>query len=131
MSLDYSAQTTADDINQNSKSQIIRHSSTSKAPTEIQRQMSSSPSFANAPVSAISAYLKHLFGLNAKTTKRSLSEEAECGSPESLEEWLRQGSNPNELDAYGYTPLVNASLRYCTLRTINKFNVFVIYFCLF
>jgi len=32
-----------------------------------------------------------MLGLNAKTTKRSLSEEAECGSPESLEEWLRQG----------------------------------------
>jgi hypothetical protein len=73
--------------------------------------MSSSPSFVTAPVSTISAYLKHMLGLNAKTTKRSLSEEAECGSPESLEEWLRQGSNPNEYDAYGYTPLVNASLR--------------------
>ena len=68
--------------------------------------MSSSPSFVTAPVTAIGAYLKHMLGLNAKTTKRSLSEEAECGSPDSIAEWLRTGSDPNELDAYGYTPLV-------------------------
>lgn len=80
---------------------------------EINRQLSASPSLTSAPVSAVTAYLKHLLGLNAKTTKRSLSEEAECGSPESLSEWLRQGSNPNEIDGYGYTPLINACLRGC------------------
>lgn len=79
---------------------------------ELTRQMSASPSL-TTPVSAIGSYLKQLLGMNAKTTKRSLSEEAECGSPESLSEWLRQGSNPNEIDPYGYTPLVNASLRGC------------------
>ena len=66
--------------------------------------------------SSISAYLnplKNLFGIHPKTTKRSLSEEAECGSPESLSEWLRRGSDVNEVDPYGYTPLVNASLRGC------------------
>jgi hypothetical protein len=80
----------------------------------INRSISTSPSSTTtpqSPVVAIASYIKHLFGLNAKTTKRSLSEEAECGSPESLSEWLRQGSDPNEVDAYGYTPLVNASLR--------------------
>jgi len=115
MSLDLSAQhSTPDnlvDANSSSARTIIRQSSTSSIKTDLTKQMSSSPSFVTAPVSTISAYLKHMLGLNAKTTKRSLSEEAECGSPESLEEWLRQGSNPNEYDAYGYTPLVNASLR--------------------
>lgn len=52
--------------------------------------------------------------MNPKITKRSLSEEAECGSPESLIEWLRKGADPNEVDPYGYTPLVNACLRGCT-----------------
>lgn len=80
---------------------------------ELHRQMSASPSL-STPVNAISSYLKQLLGMNAKITKRSLSEEAECGSPESLGEWLRQGSDPNEIDPYGYTPLVNASLRGCT-----------------
>lgn len=80
---------------------------------ELHRQMSVSPSSLSMPVSAISAYLKSLLGMNAKTTKRSLSEEAECGTPESLTEWLRLGSDPNEVDAYGYTPLVNCSLRGC------------------
>ena len=82
------------------------------ASTELTRQTSASPSLTSAPVSAITHYLKHLLGLNAKTTKRTLSEEAECGSPESLAEWLRLGSDPNEIDAYGYTPLVNACLRF-------------------
>lgn len=80
---------------------------------ELHRQMSVSPSFPSTPVSSISNYLKNLLGFNAKTTKRSLSEEAECGSPESLIEWLRKGSDPNEIDPYGYTPLVNACLRGC------------------
>lgn len=65
------------------------------------------------PVQTVTAYLKNLLGLSAKPTKRTLSEEAECGSPDSLREWLRQGSDPNEIDPYGYTPLVNACLRGC------------------
>lgn len=79
------------------------------------------------PVQAVTAYLKNLLGLTAKPTKRSLSEEAECGSPDSLREWLRQGSDPNEVDAYGYTPLVNACLRGCkrsvTVLMANGANV--------
>lgn len=78
---------------------------------QYQRQ-SSGGSTGSTPVQTVTAYLKHLLGLSAKPTKRSLSEEAECGSPDSIGEWLRQGSNPNEFDAYGYTPLVNACLRY-------------------
>lgn len=106
-----------------SKPKLIRTSTTPSASSletppksnDIHRtnSMSASPSTATTPVSAISAYLKNLLGLNAKITKRSLSEEAECGTPESLTEWLRQGSDPNEIDPYGYTPLVNACLRGC------------------
>lgn len=51
--------------------------------------------------------------MSVKPTKRTLSEEAECGTPESISEWLRQGASPNEVDPYGYTPLVNACLRGC------------------
>lgn len=87
-------------------------STTPRSNSEIHRHMhSSSPSIANASMNAVTSYLKHLLGLNAKPTKRSLSEEAECGSPDSLSEWVRQGSDPNETDAYGYTPLINACLR--------------------
>ncbi len=111
---------TVDDNNNNTtttKAKNIIHNNKSDL-----QNMSSSPSSSSTqhhtgssgPVTAISSYLKHLFGLNAKTTKRTLSEEAECGSPESIQEWLRQGSNANECDAYGYTPLVNACLRGCT-----------------
>jgi ankyrin repeat protein len=82
--------------------------------------MSASPSssIGNTPISSITHYLKNLLGLNYKTTKRSLSEEAECGAPDSLQEWLRLGSDPNEIDAYGYTPLVNACLRGC-IRSVR------------
>lgn len=122
MSLDLSVQSKVDDLNSTTGNKLIRHSSqpssTKSDPqqqqqqNQVQRQMSSSPSFASASVTALGAYLKHLFGLNAKTTKRSLSEEAETGLPESIEEWVRQGSDPNEVDDYGYTPLVNACLRF-------------------
>lgn len=104
-----------------SKTKLIRTSTVPASNTygtppksnELHRQMSASPSSLTTPVSAISSYFKNLLGMNAKTTKRSLSEEAECGTPESLTEWLRQGSDPNEIDAYGYTPLVNCSIRGC------------------
>ncbi len=60
-------------------------------------------------------------------TKRTLAEEAECGSVEGIKCWLREGINrlirKNELfiylfvgadinaaDAYGYTPLMNAAM---------------------
>ena len=82
--------------------------------------------FGTSPTAAainsyVMAPLKHLFGIHPKPTKRSLSEEAECGSPESLSEWLRRGSDVNEVDPYGYTPLVNASLRF-----VQQFQTFFV-----
>ncbi len=43
---------------------------------EIKKQtsISVSPSALASPVSTLSSYLKHLLGINAKTTKRSLNE---------------------------------------------------------
>ncbi|CAF1034269.1 unnamed protein product [Brachionus calyciflorus] len=51
---------------------------------------------------------KYLLGYHSKT-KRSLAEEAECGDECSVNTWIREGYAPDELDAYGYTPLLNAS----------------------
>ena len=51
-----------------------------------------------------------LFGYHNKT-KRTLSEEAECGDEVSVCTWIKNdGVNPNETDAYGYTPLLNATV---------------------
>ena len=89
---------------------------------DFQRQNSAAaaPSLVTAPVSVVASYLRHMLGFGHKTTKRSLSEEAESGSPDSISEWLRNGSDPNEKDAYGYTPLVNACMRGCvkSVRTL-------------
>ena len=52
---------------------------------------------------------RYLLGYHAKT-KRSLSEEAECGNETSVCSWIRDGCDPNEVDAYGYTPLLNAAV---------------------
>jgi ankyrin repeat protein len=43
-------------------------------------------------------------------TKRSLPEEAECGSLDGIKCWLREGADINASDAYGYTPLMNAAM---------------------
>jgi ankyrin repeat protein len=43
-------------------------------------------------------------------TKRSLAEEAECGSVDGIKCWLREGADINAADAYGYTPLMNAAM---------------------
>ena len=51
---------------------------------------------------------RYLLGYSAKT-KRSLSEEAECGNETSVMSWIRDGCDPNEVDAYGYTPMLNAA----------------------
>ena len=51
---------------------------------------------------------RYVFGIHAKT-KRSLSEEAEIGDEDSVNSWIISGVDPNELDAYNYTPLINAS----------------------
>jgi len=70
-------------------------------------------SITTAPVSTITEYIKYMLGFNSAPTKRSLSEEAESGTPDSIGEWLRRGSCVNEIDPYGYTPLINCSLRGC------------------
>jgi len=45
-----------------------------------------------------------------RKTKRSLPEEAECGSVDGIKCWLREGADINAPDAYGYTPLMNAAM---------------------
>lgn len=51
-----------------------------------------------------------LFGYHNKT-KRTLSEEAECGDEVSVCTWIKNdGVDPNDVDAYGYTPLLNATV---------------------
>lgn len=66
--------------------------------------------------SLLTSYMAHpsetikrfIFGIHSKT-KRSLAEEAESGDELSVTSWIREGADPNEQDAYGYTPLLNAS----------------------
>jgi hypothetical protein len=59
-------------------------------------------------MSSPSEAINYLLGYRQKT-KRSLAEEAECGDETSVCSWIRDGCDPNELDAYGYTPLLNAA----------------------
>jgi len=59
-------------------------------------------------MSSPSEAIHYLLGYRQKT-KRSLAEEAECGDETSVCSWIRDGCDPNELDAYGYTPLLNAA----------------------
>jgi ankyrin repeat protein len=54
------------------------------------------------------AIRRYVFGLHDKT-KRSLAEEAESGDEVSVASWIREGVDPNECDAYGYSPLLNAA----------------------
>jgi hypothetical protein len=49
-----------------------------------------------------------LFGMHMKT-KRCLAEEAESGDETCVGSWIQEGCDPNELDNYGYTPLLNAA----------------------
>jgi ankyrin repeat protein len=51
---------------------------------------------------------RYFFG--PQKTKRSLSEEAECGDEFATKAWIRDGFDPNAFDAYGYTPLLNAAV---------------------
>lgn len=50
-----------------------------------------------------------MLGYHTKT-KRTLPEEAESGDEVSVCTWIKNGVNPNDTDAYGYTPLLNASI---------------------
>ncbi|CAF0778259.1 unnamed protein product [Brachionus calyciflorus] len=72
------------------------------------RSISTAPglySYVTGPKQALERYL---LGYHNKT-KRSLAEEAECGDESSVNTWIQEGYDPDELDAYGYTPLLNAS----------------------
>lgn len=62
-----------------------------------------------------------IFGIHSKT-KRTLAEEAESGDELSVSSWIRDGADPNERDAYGYTPLLNASAngRYKAVKNLIK-----------
>ena len=63
-------------------------------------------SYMNSPKEALQRFF---FGYHSKT-KRSLTEEAECGDELSVQSWTKDGVDPNQLDEYGYTPLLNASV---------------------
>lgn len=77
-----------------------------KPPMVINRSISISPNFYSFP-SPRDVISRYLFGYHNKT-KRSLAEEAESGDEISVCSWIKDGCDPNELDAYGYTPLLNA-----------------------
>lgn len=52
---------------------------------------------------------RYILGVHEKT-KRCLAEEAESGDNLSILSWIKDGSDVNEYDAYGYTPLINAAI---------------------
>jgi ankyrin repeat protein len=72
----------------------------------LSNSISTSPSFLNSPKEALQRFF---FGYHSKT-KRSLTEEAECGDEFSVQSWTKAGVDPNTVDEYGYTPLLNASV---------------------
>jgi len=81
----------------------------------LNRSQSVTPAFYSYMVSNPKQVIeRYLFGIHPKT-KRSLAEEAESGDDNSLSSWIREGVNPNEIDRYGYTPLLNA----CVLGRFN------------
>jgi len=64
------------------------------------------------PVSWIKTIPDLIVGLfhSPQKSKRSLPEEAECGTVDGIKCWLREGADINAPDAYGYTPLMNAAM---------------------
>ncbi|CAF1605151.1 unnamed protein product [Rotaria magnacalcarata] len=64
------------------------------------------------PLSWIKTTTDLFFNLfnTAQKTKRSLPEEAECGSLDGIKCWIREGTDIDATDAYGYTPLINAAM---------------------
>lgn len=78
---------------------------------KVNRSISYSPTtlYSSLP-SPREVIARYLFGYRVPNkTKRSLAEEAECGDEVSVCTWIRDGSDPNEADHYGYTPLLNAA----------------------
>jgi hypothetical protein len=89
---------------------VSRKDSNNNQPPSLARSlsnsMSTSPSFLNSPKEALQRFF---FGYHSKT-KRSLTEEAECGDEFSVQSWTKDGVDPNQVDEYGYTPLLNAAV---------------------
>ncbi len=79
-----------------------------------QRAASASPGLYSYVSDSRAALERLLFGYHVKT-KRSLAEEAESGDETSVSSWIKDGVDPDELDTYGYTPLLNAA----TLGRLN------------
>ena len=79
-----------------------------KAQFKKNRALSTSPRLYSYMSSPKEVFQRYVFGFHAKT-KRTLAEEAESGDEVSVCSWIRDGVDPNELDSYGYTPLINAS----------------------
>lgn len=77
--------------------------------TKLQRSSSTSPKLYSYMPSPKQTFRHYILGAHAKT-KRSLAEEAESGDDHSVNTWIRDGCDPNEADAYGYSPLINASI---------------------
>lgn len=75
---------------------------------KIMRSVSASPYGSPFTPNARDVISRYLFGYHYKT-KRSLAEEAECGDEVSVCSWIKDGVDPDETDAYGYTPLLNAA----------------------
>jgi len=101
-SADSTLNTSTDSVAQETKTKVINTNQ------NIQRSNSTSPSlysYMSSPREIISRYI---FGFNAKT-KRTLAEEAESGEETSVCSWIIDGCDPNEEDAYGYTPILNAA----------------------
>jgi len=67
-----------------------------------------SPSFSYIMSHPRTTIQRFLFGMHQKT-KRTLAEEVESGDETSVGSWIQDGCNPNEVDSYGYTPLINAA----------------------
>lgn len=75
---------------------------------KIFRSISTSPNAAQYIPNARDVISRYLFGYHYKT-KRTLAEEAESGDEVSVGSWIKDGVDPDELDTYGYTPLLNAA----------------------
>lgn len=93
---------------------VASNSRIAKATFRKNRSSSTAPGLYSYMTSPKQVFERYVFGYHFKT-KRTLSEEAECGDEISVNTWIKEGYDPDELDAYGYTPLLNAS----TLGRIN------------
>ena len=77
----------------------------------INRSISHSPNFYQSLPSPRDVIARYVFGVRPMhKTKRCLAEEAECGDEVSVSAWIKDGVDPDELDHYGYTPLLNAAV---------------------